>query len=83
MTDTDIVVKVVEAIARSDNRAPSEVDFNLSDDIDPAVLEKLNDMEAGVWEFTFRVSDHQVRLTSDGTIFVDGVKHESGTARQD
>jgi hypothetical protein len=83
MTEPNIVVKVVEAIAQSDNRAPSEVDFTLADDIDPAVLERLDDMEAGVWEFTFRVSDHQVRLTSDGTIFVDGVKRESGTARQD
>jgi len=83
MTEPSIVVRVVEAIAQSDNREPSEVDFNMSDDIDPGVLEKLSDMEEGVWEFTFRVSDHQVRLTNDGTIFVDGVKHESGTPRQD
>ncbi len=81
--DSSIVVAVIEAIAHADNRDPSAVDFILADYIDPNVLEKLADMDEGVWEFTFRVSDHQVRLTHDGTIFVDGVKHDPGIVRQE
>ena len=83
MSSNDIVVKVVEAIAQSDNRDPLEMDFILADFIDPVVLEKLGNMEDGVWEFTFRVSDHQVRLAHDGTILVEDIKQESGTARQE
>lgn len=67
MPGSDIVIEVVEAIAQLDNRDPSEVDFTLADYIDPMVLDKLGNMEDGVWEFTFRVSDHQVRLSHDGT----------------
>lgn len=83
MPDSDIIVEVVEAIAQADNIAPSEVDFTIADDIDPVVLERLSNMEDGVWELTFRLSDHQVRLTNDGTIFVDGVKHEPSAAKQE
>lgn len=75
MPSDALVVEVIEAIAEADGREPTEVDFTLSDHIDPDVLENLGGMEGGVWSFEFRVSDHYVRLTHDGTIFVDGVKH--------
>ena len=48
MPNNDFVVKVVEAIAHSDNKDPSEVDFTLADHIDPMVLENLGNMEGGV-----------------------------------
>lgn len=83
MPDNNFVVEVVEAIAQSDDKDPLEMDFTIADHIDPEVLEKLGDMEDGVWEFTFRISDHQVRLAHDGAIFVNGVKYESGAARQE
>ncbi|MCU4753034.1 hypothetical protein OB919_13795 [Halobacteria archaeon AArc-curdl1] len=83
MPYNDIVVDVVEAIAQSDNIDSSEVEFTLAEYIDPGVLEKLENMDDSVWELTFRVSDHQVRLTHDGAIFVDGVKRENGTVRQE
>lgn len=83
MPDDDLVVEVIEAIAQSDNQHPSEVEFTLTDYIDPEVLMKLTTMEGGIWEFTFRVSDHQVRLTHNNTIFVDGVKRKAGTARKE
>ena len=83
MSGDDLIGEVIEAIAHADKQDPSEVDFILADHIDPVVLEKLGNMEDGVWEFTFRVADHQVRLAHDGTIVVDGVKHEAGTVRQE
>ncbi|ARS91417.1 HalOD1 output domain-containing protein [Natrarchaeobaculum aegyptiacum] len=82
MATDDIVVGVIGAVAKSDGLNPSEVDFVLAEYMDPEVLETLGDMEDGVWELTFRVSDHQVRITHDGAIFVNGVKQGADTARQ-
>ncbi|APW98462.1 hypothetical protein CHINAEXTREME_12035 [Halobiforma lacisalsi AJ5] len=82
MSDNDIVGEVIEAIAQSDNMDASEVDFILADYIDPVVLEKLENMDDGIWEFTFRVSDHQVRLTHGGTIFIDGMKYKACSGKQ-
>lgn len=83
MSRVNIVVEVIEAVAQADGVDPTEVDFSLSDHIDPTVLEKLGDMDGGVWELTVRVSDHQVRLTHDRAIFVDGTKYEADTLIQE
>lgn len=83
MPRDEIVVDVVEGLAEADKMEPTEMDYNLSEYIDPEILEKLEDMQKGQWEFTFRVSDHQVRITHRGTVFIDGTKHvaESGPQR--
>lgn len=78
---SNVTVKVIDALAGIDGLEPTELEFNLSDHMDPDVLEKLGAMEGGVWELTFRVSDHQVRITHEGQIFVDGVKY-AADARQ-
>ena len=83
MSTDRTIVAVIEAVAKADGVDPSEVDFTLSEHMDPDVLTKLEAMENGVWELTFRVSDHQVRISHDGSIFVDGMKHEPDTARQE
>lgn len=83
MTSTDdLTLEVIKAVAKSDAVDPAAVDFTLSDYLDPEVLAKLEGMESAVWEFTFRVSDHQVQITHNGTIFVDGVIHDADTAWQ-
>lgn len=83
MPRDDVVVAVIEAIAKSDGENPAAVEYNLSEYIDPTALERLGDMEDGVWELSFRVSDHHVQLRHDETIFVDGVKYEPDTAVQE
>lgn len=41
-------------------------------------LEEFSDkQERGKWSFTFQYSDHQVTLTHDSQVLVDGVPHSS------
>lgn len=68
----DIVVEVIHALAEADGIAPDEIDFTLHEFVDPDVLTKLAASESKNWTFTFQVSDHQVKITSRGQLFVDG-----------
>ena len=71
MTQTDLVVKVVEAVAAVDGINPAELD-SLHEYIDPEILENLYELDRGEWSFTFQYSDHQVTVTHDEQILVDG-----------
>lgn len=73
MTRTD-VVGVVEAVAAADGVDPADLE-PLHEYVDPDVLSRLHEQENGEWSFTFRYVDHQVTLTHDGRILVDGVAH--------
>ena len=77
MTETDLVVKVVEAIANADGVDKEELD-PLYTYIDPGMLEDLSGREMGEWSFTFQYADHQVTITQDEQIFVDGELYISG-----
>lgn len=68
-----IVVDVVTALAEADRLDLEEVEYTLHEYINPAVLTELASNDGGSWEFTFKVADHDVRITSDGRLFVDGV----------
>lgn len=75
MSRGELLVDVIEGLAEADNMDPTELEYNLSEFIDPAVLRRLDDMEGGQWELKFRVSDHQVRISHRGAIFIDGTKY--------
>jgi hypothetical protein len=75
MPESDIIVDLIEALAETDGMEPSELNYKLSDYMDPEVLAKLDSMKDGIWDLTFRVSDHQVRITHDGRIFINGVQY--------
>jgi hypothetical protein len=77
MTETDLVVKVVEAIANADGVDQEELD-PLYTYIDPGMLEDLSGQKKGEWSFTFQYADHQVTITQDEQIFVDGELYTSG-----
>lgn len=70
---TSVVNEVVDAVADVDGIDPVEID-PIYEYIDPEILEKLaeQDKKSG-WKFTFQYSDHQITLTSNGQILVDGV----------
>ncbi|AGB38242.1 HalOD1 output domain-containing protein [Natronococcus occultus] len=76
MTETDLVVKVVEAIANVDGVDQEELD-PLYTYIDPGMLENLSGPEKGEWSFTFQYAAHQVTITQDEQIFVDGELYTS------
>lgn len=72
MTQTDIVPRVVKTVAAADGIDTEDLD-SLYEYIDPEVLLKLDNQEMGEWSFTFQYSDHQVTITHDTKIFVDGM----------
>ena len=71
--EDEIIVDVVQALATADRLDLDEVEYTLYEYINPAVLTELADHDGGSWEFTFEIADHEVTLTSDGRLFVDGV----------
>lgn len=71
MAESDFVTRVVTAVANADGVDTTDLD-PLSEHIDPDVLTKLYNQETGVWDFTFQYSDHQVTVTHDARIIVDG-----------
>lgn len=72
-TEDEIIVDVVQALATADRLDLDEVEYTLYEYINPAVLTELAAHDGGNWEFTFGIADHEVTLTSDGRLFVDGV----------
>ncbi|NUB92562.1 hypothetical protein HTZ84_04205 [Haloterrigena sp. SYSU A558-1] len=82
MTQTDVVTNVVKAVAAQDGVEPGELDL-LYEYIDPEVLENICEQEKGDWNFTFQYSDHQVTLTHEGQIFVDGILHTTSVSTTD
>lgn len=81
MAETDLLYRVVTAVATAEGMDPAELD-PLYNYINPAVLEELDDQEQGEWEFTFTVSDHQVTVTHESQVFIDGVPHSPDLSTQ-
>lgn len=75
MSEPNLVYEVVSALAAADGVSPEDVDYNLSNHVDPDVLMTLGTMDHGEWEFTFRVADHEVSVANDQPVVVDGVAY--------
>ncbi|WP_440769343.1 HalOD1 output domain-containing protein [Natronorubrum sp. DTA28] len=68
-----IIVDVVEALAEADRLELEEVEYTLYEYINPMVLTELANHDTGTWTFRFEIADHEVTVTSDGRLFVDGI----------
>ncbi|MEF8813188.1 MAG: HalOD1 output domain-containing protein [Halovenus sp.] len=77
MRDQDIVRRVTDALARADQAAPEQSDYNLHEDINPTVLRMLANHEHTRWELSFDALDHEVTVTSEEGVFVDGVRFDA------
>lgn len=73
MTDR-VVASVVEAVATADGVDTADL-ASLHEYVDPDVLERLYEQDGGTWSFTFQYADHQVTVTHDERILVDGMAH--------
>ncbi|AHG01745.1 hypothetical protein HALLA_00205 (plasmid) [Halostagnicola larsenii XH-48] len=71
-----MVTNVIEAVAAADGVDPADLD-SLYKYIDPEVLEQLAEQDGTEWSFTFRYLDHQITVTHDGQIRVDGALYAS------
>lgn len=81
MSSNDILIDVIKALADADDLEPTCLEYSLYEFMAPGVIEKLGEMDQGIWELTFRVSDHQVTITHEGRIIVDGVRYSSDLPR--
>lgn len=77
MNRSDAVTDVVGAIAEAEGIEAHELEYSLYQYVDPEAIEGLVGMDDAEWELTFSVPDHEVTLSSDGGIRIDGdlVRH--------
>jgi len=59
---------ILEVIATEKGVEPTELDFILADYIDPDAIEQLAAHDRASWTLTFELPEHEVTVTSDGTI---------------
>ncbi|APX95494.1 HalOD1 output domain-containing protein [Natronorubrum daqingense] len=71
--EEQIIIDIVEALAEADRLELEEVEYTLYEYINPTILSELAACNTGTWTFRFDVADHEVTVTSDGRLFVDGV----------
>ena len=64
--------RILEAVARATDVEPHEIDPPLQRYIDVDALDHLTSHETSSWTLTFELPGHDVTVTSDGLVFVDG-----------
>ncbi len=77
MTESEhIIYDVILALAEAEGVDPQELEYSLSDFVDPELLTKtVGGRMTG--ELTFTVPDHEVTVTADGEIFIDRMQFEA------
>lgn len=73
MADTPLV-DIVEAVADAKGVDVSELELSLDDHIDPDAIARLAEHEDASWTLSFELPEHNVTVTSDGLVLVDGVR---------
>jgi hypothetical protein len=75
----NIAVDILEAVADEKGIDPEELDFRLTEYIDPDAIARLAAHQTASWTLSFELPDHNVTVTSDGLVLVDGVHKEVWT----
>lgn len=73
----DVIYEIVAVLAALDDVAPTELEYRLDEYVHPQALIDLLAQECAPWDLTFQVPDHEVTVTHDGEIFVDGAHRGS------
>jgi hypothetical protein len=69
-------VEIVEAIADAKSVDPDELNTPLQASIDTDAIESLAAHDTASWTLSFELPNHNVTVTSDGLILVDGVREQ-------
>lgn len=72
----EVVREIVTAVAAAEGIAPSELDYALQDHVDVDAIQSLTDHSEGSWTLSFEVPRHDVTVTGDGVVLVDGESFE-------
>jgi len=75
----EIIYDIVVALAEADGVSPTELDYSLSEFVDPDLVQKTVSGRMN-GELTFTVPNHEVTVTSDGEILVDRMQFNRDTA---
>lgn len=67
-----IVVEVAEAVANAEGVNSTELGYALEDYISTDALEMLAAHDGSEWTLSFDLPNHEVTITSDGLVLVDG-----------
>lgn len=70
-----IGVKTIEALADAKGIEPEKLEITLHEHIDLDAIELLATHETASWTLSFELPNHNVTVTSDGLILVDGGRH--------
>lgn len=68
----DLLHEVCAALAAVERCAPHELEYALHDHVDTTAIERLGSMTDADWSLEFSVPGHEVSVSSDGRILVDG-----------
>lgn len=71
-----LTAQIVELIAEVERKNPMHLDFVLHDYIDTDALESLMEHDSTSWTLEFNVANHDVLVTGDGRVEVDGNRQE-------
>lgn len=67
-----LIPEIIEGIADAKDVEPAELNLSLHDYIDTDAIEQLASHETASWTLSFELPNHNVTVTSDGLILVDG-----------
>lgn len=72
--DNFLCVEIAEAVAEAKGVDPRELEVSLHEYVEMDALEQLLDHDAASWTFSFELPNHDVTVTSDGVVLVDGTR---------
>ena len=68
------IPEIIDAIAEVEGIEPSELDSALYEYIEPEAIQQLASHGTASWTLSFELPEHQVAVTSDGAVLVDGTQ---------
>lgn len=78
-----ILLTTIEAISDVEGVAPSALTPPLENCIDTDALQHVAGHDSRSWELSFGYNDHQVTVSGDGWVSVDGERVEQWRSRDD
>lgn len=76
---SELVVALINALSHADGVPPDDLDYSLHESIDTDAILALEAHPNTSWELSFDVPEHEVTVSGQGFITVDGVKFDTTT----
>lgn len=70
----EVIFEILSALAGVDDKEPSDIEYDLSEYINPIAVGNLFVTPGVYWELSFEVPRHVVTVTHTGEVFIDGTR---------